>query len=419
MKKILALYKSNLLVTLRNRQAFFFSIIFPLIFIGVFGIAFQESSPGNRTIPIGIINKDMGVPDNLSITLGNGSVISGTYFSEQYIKILKEITFEDNETKIFDVTLFSNQDDAQIELEKQKIYALVLIPENFSEGMLAAYRRFLENLNPFGNYSGYPPSNFTTSVVVKGDQTLIDFSIAGQVVKEVLNQFMNFGREDPISVNIDGDISSRGLTTFDYIVPGLFIYAILNNLGTVATIALSDVQSGLLSRLRLTKVKPFEYLLALIFSQVTLSLLQVPIMFGAAAIFGFPLTLHLIYAFLFSVVLALGISGIGVFVAGLVKDADTVGALAAIIGTPMAFLAGAFFDVPNPVLVSSSITGTDPIRVLDFLPATPAISGLRLILLANRTLSETWFSFLLLIIDSIFFLVLGILVYSKKHFSTK
>ncbi len=420
MRKIQQVFLSHLKVTTRNRQAFFFSIIFPLIFVGVFGLAFQESAPGNTTIPIGIINSDLGLPANIQKTLKPLGVIEEGDFSSQLLSIMEEVTFQDNETKIFSMQQYSDVDQAQIDLEKQKIHALVIIPEMFSLAMAASYRAVFENQLPTIDFSNFP-KNVTAEVLVKGDQQLVDFSITSQVMDKIISRFSTFDQE-PITyvqLTVDGDLSSQGLTVFDVIIPGLLVFAILSNLGTVASISLSDVNTGMLARLRLTKMKGYEYLLGLVFSQVLLSLIQVPIMFGAAFLFGFPITVAILYAFIFAAILSLSVSGIGILVAAFSKDSSAAGALSAIVGTPMAFLAGAFFNVPNPVLIPQGIIGPEPFRIFDILPATPAITAMRLILISGREFSEVWFYLLLLIIDSSIFLALGVYFYVKRHFTVE
>ncbi len=418
MRKINQVFLSHLKVTTRNRQAFFFSIVFPLIFIGVFGLAFQESAPGNTTIPIGVINFDDELPDDVRGSLNLLGVLDGGNFSDPLLKIMENVTFQDNETKIFDIQKYDDLTEAQLDLEKQKIHALVIIPEEFSLAMAASFRELFENQIPIVDFSVFP-SNISADVLVKGDQRLVDFTITSQVMDEIVSRFSQFDQipMTHVQVDVDGDISSQGLTVFDVIVPGLLVFAILNNLGTVASISLSDISTGMLDRLRLTKMKGYEYLLGLIFSQVLLSLIQVPIMFGAAFLFGFPVTISVLYAFIFAAILSLSVSGIGILVAAFSKDSNAAGALSAVVGTPMAFLAGAFFTVPNPVLIPQGVIGPEAFRIFDILPATPAITALRLILISGRNFTDVWFYLLLLVIDSLFFLFIGIYLYVRRHFS--
>ena len=67
----------------RFKLTLFFSLVFPLIFIGVFGFAFQQSDPGNSTISIAYINYDDGIPEGVIVPSANGSLLSGYDRSEE------------------------------------------------------------------------------------------------------------------------------------------------------------------------------------------------------------------------------------------------------------------------------------------------------------------------------------------------
>ncbi len=408
MRKLFVLYRAQLLVSFRNRQAFFFSIIFPLIFVGVFGLAFQEGAPGNSTIPIGLVNLDGGLPEGVSLQGVDGSQISGKYFSERFVDILSSLKFEDNETKIFNFKSFQGLQDARTELEKQDIHALLVIPESFSLAMVSAMQQAFPNMT----LQGVPQAN--TSVVLEGDQSLINFNIATTVVEQVLKDFVKFGQIEAktVALQVEGNISSKGLTAFDLIVPGLVIFAVLNNLSTVAAVSVSDISEGMLDRLRKTKMKGYHYLGAIILAQISLAFIQIPIMFFAASLFGFPITKSIGYAFIVALLMALAVSGIGIIAGGLTENADAAGSLGAIIGVPMAFLAGSFFLVPNPTFFD---VGWFRLRIFDFLPATPAVDMLRITLLNDKTIFDTPFEFAMLLFDAVLFLSIGLLIYVRKH----
>ncbi|MCH8909024.1 MAG: ABC transporter permease, partial [Candidatus Heimdallarchaeota archaeon] len=73
--------------------------------------------------------------------------------------------------------------------------------------------------------------------------------------------------------------------------------------------------------------------------------------------FGFPFSTRIIFAFIFVIFLSLAMSGIGIILASLAQDQNTVAGLANMIATPMAFLASAFFPMPNPTIITSFIGG--------------------------------------------------------------
>jgi len=417
--RLYQLFVTHLKFNTRNRTAFFFIIIFPLIFIGVFGIAFQDGDPSNTTIEIGLINKDEGIPDDVDALNSDMEMVTGTYFSKEFISILSSITFQDNTTKIFEIKEYDIEDEetAFIDVERRDQKALVILNEDFSLGVLASIRQI------FGlsgsNVENYPEENYVTSVELHGDQSLLQFGISSAVVEQVVSSYFSFG-EPVIGASFDtiSNINTEGFTVFDFIVPGLFVFAIINNMTTVAIVSIRDVKTDLLGRLRLSKMKPWEYLSSLLMSQLVISFIQIPILFGTAILFGFPFSTQIFYAFIFTIFLSLGMSGMGIILASIAKDESSVNGLANVIATPMAFLAGAFFPMPNPTILPSFIGGRS-LGLFDLLPPTSAISGLRLILISGWSFSEVWVEFLMLVVLSLTYLAVGLYLYSRKHLSPR
>jgi ABC-2 type transport system permease protein len=420
LKLIKQLTKSNILVYTRVKPAFFFTLIFPLVFVGIFGLAFQTSDPTNSTIDIGILNHDTGIPSNLTAFNLYGETVSGHYYSNSYINLLESITFENNETKIFKITNYSNQVQAIEDLNKRRIKLLLVIEDDFSLGVLTSWRLVLESNNFNHTWENYPQKDFKTQVELRGDPSLVSFTIGVSVINEINRVFFSAGMnfENGVQTTIKPITDTQGLTQFDLIVPGLIIFAILSTLSTTASVALADVKYGQLDRLRLSKLQPREYLVAIIMAQLFISFLQIPILLLSSMIFGFRFSQTMFFsAYIFAMFVSFAISGLGILLAGLVKDQSAVVGLATMISTPMAFLAGAFFVVPNPTIISSgSIFGNNEFGLFDILPATTAISGLRLILVNNYTLMDVFFELIVTVILGLLYLAIGIVIYSRKHF---
>jgi len=419
-----ALLKTNIRSTIRNKTALFVIIIFPLIFVGVFGLAFQDSDPETSAKLIGVLNYDSGIESGV-IAFWNESQVSGSYYSNEYIEIINNVTYLDSDTKIFDLTEYSLLDEYQAnqDLEKRNIYALITLPENFSTGVLAAFKN-LFGTDPIltaatNNWAGYPDVNFTTTMLVEGDRSLQDFNIAANIVEIITDSFFSFGsiNDDNVKVEINGILDSSGFTSFDFIFPGIMVFGILQALGAFTATALNDIEMGTFRRIRLSKVSPVNYLLSLVTYQMFNTFIQIPLMFFTALIFGFPISIQIFYAFIFGFFLSLSITGLGLIFAAFVKNATTGQGLAGLAATPMAILSGAFFVIPNPTIIpANKFFGGNSFGLLDILPSTPAIRGLRSVLLFNNPLSENLYDLAILAIFAIIYLVIGILLYTRKHF---
>ena len=409
---------------LRNKSAVTGVIFFPLIFIGIFGMAFGfDVNQGNETIELGIINSDDGIPDNLIFVDESGNNASADYLNSKFLSILSEITFEDNLTKVFNLNYYSKSDDVNAlkDLQRVDIQGLIILDSDFSIGVLAAFRNEFQHNQSFGfitnNWYNYPESTYKTQIKIQGDQTLQKFGITAAIVNKVVNVFFSFGEEvSGTTVEIDRTIDSKELSVFDYLLPGLLIFGIMQTLGTTAVFSVSDVESGVLRRLKLTNIHPWEYTISLILCQLVVSLVQVPIFFYTAVMFGFPASFDLIVAFLFAMLVSLCMTGIGLILASIGKSANSTGSMSSMISVPMAFLSGAFFITPNPIIIpKNSIFGKHSIGLMDLLPPTTAIDSLRLVLIGGIPLSELIFEFIWLITLTIIYLSMGIFTYSRKH----
>ncbi len=417
---IYQIFLKNIRVYYRNKPSLFFSLLFPLVFIGVFGIAFQYGAPGNSPITIGVINLDQGIPGNTIVLSQNGSKLSGNYFSQEFIQILKNVKYEDNKTYAFDINLYNSSIQAQSDLLRRNILALVIIPSNFSLLMMSKIREFVEKNHINASLNGFPPTNYTSNIVVKGDSTLLGYTITSTIVSQIANSYVNFSQANSQRyVILEGTTQTKGITVFDLTTPGLLIFAILNNLGTITAVALMDKRFGFLDRLKLSKLKPWQYIFGFTLSQILVAFVQVPIMFFAAVLFGFQVTTQYLPAFVFIFFFALSVTGMGLFLASFISNPDSAGGISAIIGTPMAFLAGAFFQIPNPVIIGKGgILGDHIFRVFDFLPATPTLTGLRLLLIDGVPLQNLSFELSLVAALSILYFVIGLIFYARRHLRT-
>ena len=73
---------------------------------------------------------------------------------------------------------------------------------------------------------------------------------------------------DGNEIIIDGSIDTKELTIFAYLLPGLVVFGLMQTLGLISMVAITDVESGLIRRLKLTKMHSYEYPASLILSQL-------------------------------------------------------------------------------------------------------------------------------------------------------
>lgn len=424
------LIETNLKSIYRQKMAFFFTIIFPLIFVAVFGISYSGNGISAQTMEIIVINQDSGIPDG-TIAFYGDAVVSGTFYSEKYLEILDELTYPDSKDNatLFSITIMNQTDidQALFKLERREIVALITLPESFSQGILSTFKISYDNNTDLtlatNNWYGYPETTSKVSVTVEGDASLQEFAVTGTIIREFTEMFFNFGKEEQttgVETVIVGNYATKGFTAFHYVIPGVIVFGILQSLTSATGVTMRDVESKSIERIRLTSVQPRTYILSLIFSQALLVSVQVPIMFSVSMMFGLEPSINILIGILIGIILSIGITGIAFLLAGLAGGSKDAEGLANLVAVPMAFLSGAFTIIPNPEIVSNiSWLGGNSFRLFDFLPSTPAIRALRSIILGQRTIGENWFDLALLVVLSLIYLGLGLTIYSRKHLRPK
>ncbi len=176
--------------------------------------------------------------------------------------------------------------------------------------------------------------------------------------------------------------NERSLSQFDYTFTGLLGFAILGA-GVFGPVNVFPElkKMGILRRLHTTPLRVWQYFLSVMFGNAVSGLMSIAVMFVVAMtlfhlrIVGnyFELALFLI----FSIVLILGI---GLAIGGWAKNERQAAPLANIVVFPMMFLSGTFF--PRYVMPHwlQNISG--------FLPLSPVIDGARLIATEGQHLTQ-------------------------------
>lgn len=314
----------------RDRLALFFTIIFPLIFLFVFGGL--NSGNSNVSFNVAVINHaDSTFAQEFVTTAEKGDIL----------KVNKDVT-----------TL----DAAKEKMSRSELDATIVLPENFGEVKDG-------NAYPSGEAEIIYTNNNRQSGTALGSILEAQFkAINAQYVPTVT----------PFTVKTE-ELNERSLSAFDYTFAGLLGFAIIG-MGIFGPMNVFPElkKMGILRRLSTTPLKVWQYFLSTMIGQAAVGLLALAIMF-VVAILVFKLQvvgnwLELGIFLIFSITMILGI---GLALGGWAKNERQVAPLGNIIVFPMMFLSGTFFPrflMPDWLQNISS-----------FLPLTPVIDGIRLI----------------------------------------
>lgn len=332
-------YTTNLKRLFRDKTALFFTFLFPLIFLFVFG---------------GISGR--------SGTSFNVAVISDTDSTsyQDFVSAAKK----DNVLKIDED--IKTLDEAKVRMSRGQLDSTIIFPADF--GTIKA-----DQTTPSGRAEVIYTQNNAQ---------------AGQAVQSILQgQYftpLNFSiiqTPTPFTANAE-QLNERSLSSFDYTFAGLLGFAILGS-GIFGPINIFPElkKQGILRRLHTTPLRPWQYFLSVMMGNAVVGLMSMTIMFLVAiSVFHLKVAGNLLElaAFLtFGIVMILGI---GLSIGGWAKNERQAAPLANIVVFPMMFLSGTFFPrflMPHWLQSLSS-----------FFPLTPVIDGARLIATEGQHLTQ-------------------------------
>lgn len=324
----------------RDRLAQFFGILFPLIFLFVFG----SFSSGNSDV-------------SFNVALLNQSQ---TAFSKQFVQQLNSSKSSFKVQK--DITTLSQAKD---KMAKSQIDGIITLPKDF--GAVQSGQSY-----PSGNLQLLYNQNSTGT-----GQTMT--SVLQGVFDQINNKFVHI--QPPFTVS-GGALNEKSLTAFDYTFSGLLGFSIIG-LGIFGPVNVFPElkKQGILRRLHTTPLRTWQYFLATMFSQAITGIISIAIQF-AVAIKVFHLKVNGNYPeiFLFTVFSIFLILGLGLAIGGWAKNERQAAPLSNIIVFPMLFLSGTFF----PRFLMPHWLQT----VTAYLPLTPVIDGLRLLTTEGKHLID-------------------------------
>jgi ABC-2 type transport system permease protein len=321
----------------RDRLALFFTIIFPLIFLFVFG---------------GIFGKNDSVSFKLALINQSDST-----FAKQYVE-------EAHKAKVFKIDdKLNTLEKANEKMKRSEIDATIILPANFGEVV-----------------NGVPSGEAKVSYTANGEQAALTLvSVLEAQFKEINKALVT--TSEPFKV-VAVRNNEKALSRFDYTFAGLLGFSILG-LGIFGPVNVFPElkKQGILRRLRTTPLTVWQYFVANVLSQAIIGLITIAILFAVAmAVFHLKIAGNL---FVLALYLVLGITtilGIGLAVGGWAKNERQAAPLANIIVFPMMFLSGTFFPryvMPEWLQHASG-----------YLPLTPVIDGIRLIATEGKGFAE-------------------------------
>ncbi|MBC7564902.1 ABC transporter permease [Candidatus Saccharibacteria bacterium] len=322
--------KSNTRRFFRDRLAIFFTVIFPLIFLFVFGSL--NSGGGNVSFNVAIINNS---DSTFATEFVKKSEDSGI------LKVHKDIT---------------TIDQAKEKMSRSELDATIVLPKTFGDARAGQ------------TY----PSGEAEVIYTQNNQS------SASALSSILNtQFkaINEGLVTsvaPFTVK-NTQLNEKSLSAFDYTFAGLLGFAIIG-MGIFGPVNVFPElkKMGILRRLSTTPLRVWQYFLATVIGQGAISIVSFAALFIVAiTVFHLNVVGNWFELIGFLLLGMATILGIGLALGGWAKNERQAAPLSNIIVFPLLFLSGTFFP---RFLMPEWLQ-----NISAFLPLTPIIDGIRLI----------------------------------------
>lgn len=348
----------------RNPIALFFSLVFPIILIGLFGLIFSVT--GSTTVTVYAENLDHNSPTSVAFlnALNQTGAVS--------VQVVTPVTNESFGTWL------AQQDDP---------VGLVV---------------------PAGLQSDYANHTSATLVIYTDPEDAADSGITEGAVEGVANGFnLKAANGTPILSATTMNVGSQVFKYIDYLVPGLIGFSILTSpMFAMVELTATYRKDHLFQQLSLTPLTKGEWLTSKILWYVILTFISAAIMigfgvgaFGAHVSFVLGLVPFLVLGPFFFV-------SLGMLAGSVAPTPESAAVLGNIITFPMMFLAGTFFPV------SGFPAGLQ--AVAHVLPLYYVIDGMNQVMLFHNN-GRALFDIAVILVTSIVFFVAAVAAFKWRE----
>jgi ABC-2 type transport system permease protein len=321
----------------RDKVAIFFTFLFPIVFLLIFGSIFGG-----------------GDGPNFNVVLINNATSD---FSKQFVEDAKAgslFTFE--ESVPFD--------QAEDSLGRGEIDAIMILPEDFGA---------------IGD-NNYPEGTLELFYDQGDEQLALTLQAVIQSTFDAINQELAPAAK-PFTLNAQ-PLQTADLSRFDYTLAGLIGFSLLSlGIFSMSEGFTGDKKAGALRRMQVSPIKVWQLVTATAINRVLVGIISVALMFIVAlVVFDFNMRGDYLSLLLFTIISTVCLFGFGMAIAGWAKDSNQAAPLSNLVSFPMMFLSGVFF----PVFLMPELLQ----KITFFIPLTPVVDGLRLIMTEGYTLLD-------------------------------
>jgi len=329
-------------IFLRDRQAIFFIVFFPIIFMTALGYGFNGSSGPQE---IGVIK------------------LSSSKLAENFLKKL-------NSHPEFNVTEGSRL-EIQESMDKNLLSVAVVLPKDFESSSSSSNVELLMDSSQL---------NQVGQVIQKLQKFIIDLE---REVRQV---------EPLIQLNIE-DIQDRPLRYIDFLLPGLLAFTLMQiSISGSGFNIVEFRRKGILKRLFVTPLKPKDFIIGVVIARLLLCLVQLTLMLCIAIFFMGVSIAGNIAALYFIIILGtIVFLCIGFSLGSIAKTQQSIQGLANLVIFPQMFLSGIFYPIQSLPEILQPIAAALPLSFIATALREISTNGMTLLgILPNLAGIATW-----------------------------
>jgi ABC-2 type transport system permease protein len=365
----------------RNRITLIFSLVMPILMMGMFGFIFQDSATALNNVPVGIIINDM---DD---------------YGEQIASMISDISSKSDSIQLIEV---STRSQAEEKILSAEIKAVVIIPQNFSSSIQGQTQAKIIIVTD--------PSNPTIAQALTQFFNGITNVISDQFSQQMIETGMPYSNSEfvinPISINVESIVSGGG-SSFDFVAPGLIsMNVMMSGLTALGAALARERESGTMDGILMSPISRTSIILGKTVSHTIRNLFQGAItIVMAILIFGITIRGNPLLIASILILGTISFLGLGVVATAIAKEQESAQLVLGLLQFPMMFLSGVLF----PIEQMPSILQT----VSKVLPLTYAVEALRKVMILGAGIEAIISPIIILIILGVSTMILGVPLFER------
>ncbi len=402
---------------LRSKTGVFFSFLFPVMLLLIFGTIFGGTQSAQLTLHIQNLDLDSEKPTELSRTLIDILESIGSFDIKRLDPTINVSTYiKENPTFTSYRVLIIPQGFEQRTLDKSMAVRIDVTIDTLSH-LEETYGRYIgedelsgmkEGRDFLSTWKGRVATPEQAEILLLTDEGDTSAPVVKGIVDSVVKAFNNklIGGEDIINISSQS-IREKKMEAADYYLPGyIAAFIMTNGIMGLATTLSEHRRNGTIKRLASTPLTKTSWIIANVLQQALLAFALTAVMIAVGWVIFDVRVLPGFFAILLIFLGAVAFCSVGIVLGNVIKDIEATSGVGNAIGFPMMFLSGAFW----PLEMMPGYLQT----IAKFLPLYYFHDGLRSIMVYQSPTLPT-VSFLVLGIFSAVFILLAIKVTKWKE----